>query len=198
MRTSPILRALFPKVRSEILAVLLGQPEREWYLSEFARFLKLQPSSLQREIAALSNAGIVSIRREDGRRIYLRADTSSPVFSDLKSVFDKTAGLLPILREELTAAFDKVETAFVYGSISREQEHSKSDVDLMLVGEIGLAEIAPGLRRAERRLGRPVNPIVLSPAEFRKRIRHGDHFLSSVLQGTKQFLKGDIRELVAA
>ena len=51
MRASPILTALFPAVRQEILAATLLSPERSWYLSELAAHLKTSPSSLQRELA---------------------------------------------------------------------------------------------------------------------------------------------------
>jgi DNA-binding transcriptional ArsR family regulator len=96
MRTSPILEALFPEVRAKVLAATFGQPDREWYVTELARALETQPSSLQRELEALSKAGILEQRR-DGRRVYLKPDRSSPVFADLKHLLEKTAGLIPVL-----------------------------------------------------------------------------------------------------
>lgn len=100
MRRSLILEALFPEVRAKVLAVTLGQPDREWYVTELARALETQPSSLQRELEALSKAGILEQRR-DGRRVYLKADKASPVFADLRNLLEKTAGLIPVLRGEL-------------------------------------------------------------------------------------------------
>jgi len=69
MRTSPILTALFPAVRQEILTATLLSPERSWYLSELAAHLKTSPSSLQRELEALAESGILQ-RRQEGRRTY--------------------------------------------------------------------------------------------------------------------------------
>jgi predicted nucleotidyltransferase len=154
MRISPILAALFPKVRREILVATFSQPDREWYLSELAKFVRTQPSSLQREVDTLSRAGILAQRR-DGRRIYLKPDRDSPVFTELKSFFEKTAGVLPVLQQELGPFAKAIRTAFVYGSIARAEETSGSDIDLMLIGETGLADIVPALRRAEKKLGRP-------------------------------------------
>jgi DNA-binding transcriptional ArsR family regulator len=121
MRSSPILEALFPDIRSKILAVLLLQPEKRWYLTELASRLETQPSSLQREVEALSKAGLLE-QTKDGRRVYFKADTNSPVFSDLRGLLEKTVGLVPIL------------LAFIYGSTARSEESSESDVDLMIVG----------------------------------------------------------------
>jgi len=196
MRISPILAALFPKVRREILVATFRQPDREWYLTELAKFVHTQPSSLQREVDTLSRAGILAQRRE-GRRIYLKPDRDSPVFTDLKSFFEKTAGVLPVLQQELAPLAKAIRTAFVYGSVARAEENSGSDIDLMLIGETGLADIVPALRRAEKKLGRPVNPTVYSVREFQKNARAHDHFLTTVLQGEKQFVKGTEHELAA-
>ena len=64
-------------------------------------------------------------------------------------------------------------------------------------GSVGLAELVPALRSAEQILGRPVNPTVFSTEEFGRKARRHDHFLSTVLRGAKQFVKGSKRELEA-
>jgi predicted nucleotidyltransferase len=196
MRTSPILAALFPDIRAKILAALLIHPEKHWYLTELAGHLGTKPSSLQREVEALSKAGILEQWR-DGRRAYFKADTASPVFPDLRALLEKTAGLVPILQQELNCLGERIQLAFLYGSMARSQETSESDVDLMIVGTVGLSDLIPSLRRAEQALSRPVNPTVFLPEEFQRKVKHHDHFLSSVLQGPKAFVKGGERELEA-
>jgi hypothetical protein len=81
--------------------------------------------------------------------------------------------------------------------MARSEESSESDVDLMLIGTVGLSEIVPALRRAEAILGRPVNPTVYSIEEFERKARVHDHFLGRVLSGSKQFVKGSEHELEA-
>ena len=87
MRTTSALDTLFPGV----LTATLTRPEKWWYLSELANFLHTRPSSLQRELAALVQGGILEQRR-DGRRTYFKAETRSPIFRDLRrrkrNVFD--------------------------------------------------------------------------------------------------------------
>ena len=194
MRISPILEALFPEVRAKVLAAVFGQPDREWYLTELARTLKTQPSSLQRELEALSKAGILEQRR-DGRRVYVKPDKNSPVFADLRGLLEKTAGVIPVLRSELETLGESIRLAFVYGSVARSEETSVSDIDLMVVGKAGLSDLIPALRNSERILGRPVNPSVYSSEEFQERVRSENHFLTTVLKGAKQFVKGGEDEL---
>jgi predicted nucleotidyltransferase len=193
---SPALNSLFPSVRQGVLAATLTRPEKWWYLSELAGFLRTRPSSLQRELRSLEQSGILRLRK-DGRRTYFKAETQSPIFRELRSIFEKTVGLIPILRTALQPFTDKIVCAFVYGSIARREEHATSDVDLMVIGNVGLGDLAPSLRKTEKRLGREVNVTNYSVDEFRKKIAAGDQFLTSVLKGSLQFVKGEQRDLDA-
>jgi predicted nucleotidyltransferase len=193
---SPALNSLFPSVRQGVLAATLTRPEKWWYLSELAGFLRTRPSSLQRELRSLEQSGILRLRK-DGRRTYFKAETQSPIFRELRSIFEKTVGLIPTLRTALQPFTDKIVCAFVYGSVARREEHATSDVDLMVIGNVGLGDLAPSLRKTEKRLGREVNVTNYSVDEFRKKIAAGDHFLTSVLKGSLQFVKGEQRDLDA-
>ncbi len=195
-KNAPALDSLFPSVRQGVLAATLGQPEKWWYLSELANFLHTRPSSLQRELSSLEQSGILQ-RRKDGRRMYFKAETQSPIFRELRSIFEKTVGVVPSLKVALAPFADDIACAFVYGSIARREEHAKSDVDLMVIGKVGLGDLAPSLRRIEKRLGREVNVTNYSADEFRKKVANGDHFLTSVLKGSLQFVKGEKRDLDA-
>ncbi len=194
MRKSGALSVLFPTLRGDVVVAALTQPDRWWYLSELAHFLETGPSSLQRELKALVQAGILERRRE-GTRVYFKADTRSPLFSELRGLVEKSAGLLPSLQRALAPLAPRIDCAFVYGSIARGEEHSRSDVDLMTIGSVGFADLAPALRELENRFGREVNVTVFSRDEFRKKVRAGDHFLSSVLREPKEFVKGSQRDL---
>jgi predicted nucleotidyltransferase len=196
MRNMPLLDTLFPGLRQGVLTATLTRPEKWWYLSELADFLHTRPSSLQRELVALVDGGILEQRR-DGRRVYFKAETRSPVFRDLRRLFEKTAGLIPTLRIALRPFGDKVACAFVYGSVARSEERATSDVDLMVIGNVGVAELSPALRKTEKRLGREINVTNYSVDEFRKKAARGEHFLTSVLKRGVQFVKGEQSDLAA-
>jgi predicted nucleotidyltransferase len=177
-----------------VLAATLIQPDKWWYLSELAQILRTTPSSLQRELPDLVGGGILQRRRE-GTRTYFKAETRSPLFPELRSLVEKTVGVLPALQDALVSIRARIVCAFVYGSVARSEEHALSDVDLMVIGDVGLAELAPVLRRAETRLGREVNATAYSTREYRAKVAAEDHFLADVLQGPKEFVKGDQRDL---
>lgn len=194
MRKSPLVDALMPRTRREILAATVMRPDRWWYQSDLARHMRVPPSSLQRELNALVNAGILR-KRKDGNRVYFQPDPECPILSELQSIMTKTAGLLDVLRDCLDPFRERIAGAFVFGSIARGGEVATSDVDLMVIGEAGLSDLAPVLRNADERLGRTVNATVYTAREFATKVRAGNHFLRAVLDGERLLVVGGEHDL---
>lgn len=197
MRTSRPLDALLPKTRQAILAAMLPQPGREWYLADLARHLRVRPSSLQRELAAMVEVGILK-RRRDGNRVYYHPDSACPFMPELQGLIIKTAGLVDVLRDLLAPLAKRVSWAFVYGSVARGQEKSDSDVDLMVIGDASPSEVNAAIQPAMDRLAREVNSTVYSVEEFTKKLKAGYGFHRGVLDKDKLFVLGNERELAAA
>jgi DNA-binding transcriptional ArsR family regulator len=193
MRTRPRIDVLFPKTRRAILATTFGQPERRWYMRELARHLRVAPSSLQRELASLVQGGILRESRE-GKHVYYQPATELPFFEDLHGLILKTVGLADVIRGALDSFADRIQWAFIYGSIARSEEHAASDVDLLILGRVNLAEVSGPLRGAEESLGRAVNPIVYTADQFARKVQGKHHFAVDVLRSKKLFLIGDARE----
>jgi len=170
------------------------QPDRWWYLSDLAKHLGIQPSSLQRELSSLVAAGVLR-RRKDGNRVYFQADPDCPFLRELQGLVAKTIGLADVLSRALNRFADSIEVAFVYGSIAKSEERSGSDVDLLIVGELGLKDLSVPLRRAEEKLSREVNASAYSPDEFAEKWKSGNHFIRSVLEQEKIFIIGNERDL---
>ena len=92
--------------------------------------------------------------------------------------------------------WEQTEFAFIYGSLARNEERSGSDIDLMIIGTVRLAELAAKLREAEKQLGRPINPTLFTQQEFAQKFEDGNHFVTTVLNAAKLYLKGSRNELV--
>jgi predicted nucleotidyltransferase len=197
MRKTSLLDALFPKTRQGLLATLYMDAAREWYLSDLARHLGVPPSSLQRELANLVAADILH-RRNDGNRSYYSAQTENPIFADLYGLLIKTAGLRDVLVSCLGPFRNRIKVAFVYGSIAKQEERATSDIDLMIIGQVGLAELSKALKTAEEKLLRPVNPSIYTPEEIAEKLSAGHHFLRTVMSEEKLFVLGDKDDLAAA
>jgi uncharacterized protein len=187
-----LLHTLFPKVRAELLRVLFADPGREVHLRELARQSGLSIKTIQDEVQKLLRAGLLTSRR-DGNRLLLRAETAHPLFPDLQQIVLKTAGLRDVLTEALRG-LKGVDIAFVFGSLAGGPGNARSDVDLMVIGSIGLRTLAPRLTRASATLGREINPVTTSAENF-ARTRRSSAFLVDVMAKEKLFVKGTADEL---
>lgn len=193
MRISTI-DAILPKTRQGILAATLLRPRKAWYVSELARHLGVPSSSLQRELHDLEHAGVLKTYRQ-GRMAYYQANVDSPVFPDLRGLMLKTAGLVDVLADTISPLATNLRVVFVYGSIASGSEQSDSDIDLMVMGNVSPVDLAVPLRNAREVLGRPINPIVYTPAEFSKKLAANDHFLKAILKKPKLFVLGSSDDL---
>ena len=162
-------------------------------MAELARHLQVSPSSLQRELVSLVQAGILRQKRE-GKQVYFQAAPDSPVFGELRMLILKTVGLVEVIQQELRPLQKRIPWCFVYGSLARAEEHAASDVDLMIIGSVGLAELSRPLRRMEQSLGRAGNPVVYTSQELANRVRLKHHLVADVLRSKKLFVFGDPRE----
>ena len=194
MRKSSPIDAIISKTVQGLLAVTVLQPERWWYLSDLAKHLGRRPSSLQAPLASLVTAGILR-RRKEGNRVYFQADPECPFLRELQGIIAKTVGLVDVLREALTSLETQITVAFVHGSVASSRERASSDIDLIVVGSLGLSRLSPALELAEERLGRPVNAGVYTPEEFAKKLAGKNHFLRTVLDKEKLFVIGNMDDL---
>jgi DNA-binding transcriptional ArsR family regulator len=193
-RKYSLVDALFLPTTQRVLAATVLQPRREWYLSDLAAHLRVTPSSLQRPLAKLVSGGILT-RRQEGNRVYYKADQDCPILPELSGILTKTVGVAGALRDALESLAEQIQIAFIHGSIAQERERSESDIDLIVIGNAPSADIAMALRPLHEQLGREVNITRYLPKELAAKMQRGDHFLSTVMQKPKIFLIGDEHDL---
>jgi predicted nucleotidyltransferase len=187
-------RSLFGQTRSALLALLYGHPDASFYLMQLVRFVGSGHGAVQRELAQLTEMGLV-VRTTRGNQVLYRSNTRSPIFAELKSLIAKTVGVHDTLRSALAPLGSKVQVAFVYGSVARDEEQSNSDVDVMVLGDVSFGDVVEALSPAQKTLGREVNPSVFSTSEFRSKVARENHFLKKVVSEKKIFVIGTQDEL---
>ncbi|MDO8933239.1 MAG: helix-turn-helix domain-containing protein [Rhodocyclaceae bacterium] len=185
---------LLGSTRSAVLGVLFLHPETALHVRELARVTGASPGSLHRELRALAELGLLE-RGEAGRQVYYRANRACPVFEELAGLLRKTSGLADVLRDALAPLADRIAAAFVYGSVAAGREGPRSDVDVMVLGKAGFADVVAALAPVQEVLRRAVNPTVMTPAEFAKRCKASDGFATTLLREPKIWLIGDDHEL---
>lgn len=187
--------ALFTKVQQRVLGILFGQPDRSFLSKEVITLADPGTGAVHRELKRLAVAGLLTVHSVGWEKHY-RANQQSPVFEELRGLVLKTVGLVEPMREALDPLAGRIRVAFVYGSQAKGMDSASSDVDLMIVSEDRLhAEAYAVLAKAEQMLARPINPTIVSFAEWQRRREDHNHFLENVATHPKLFVLGSEDDL---
>ena len=173
---------------------MFGLSDKELHVREIERRAGLSIATVRQELQKLLKLELVSARR-DGNRLYYRGNKEHPLFSDIQNMVLKTSGIVEPLKEVLDK--ESVNIAFIFGSLANNRERAASDLDLMVIGTVGLRTLSGWLSGISEKIGREINPHVMSLKEYRKRKRSGEHFLNRVMESSKIFIKGSENDLAA-
>lgn len=179
--------------RRTLLVHFLTHPNERFYQKQLIRELDLSPSLVHKELVRLEEAGLLTSTREANAR-YFSVDTSCPIYPELKSIVFKTVGLADHLRESLDKIGD-IEVALVYGSVAKNVEDVRSDVDVLVIGDVDMGALDDTTDSAEQAIGREINTNVYTRDEWASRMQAGQAFATDILAGPKIFLMGDEDEL---
>lgn len=183
--------ALFPKVRQRVLAVLFGNPSRSFYANEVIALAGSGSGAVQRELAGLSQAGLLTVSRQGNQKHY-QANASAPVFAELRGLVLKTSGVVDVLRTALQPLVPQIQAAFVFGSVASQQDTAQSDIDVLVVSaSLGYGELFGALEPATAALGRTVNPTLYTPDDLAQRRAQDNAFVTRVLNQPKLWLIGN-------
>jgi predicted nucleotidyltransferase len=181
---------LFGGYRGRVLGLLLLHPEQHYHVREIARLTATSAGTLHKELDRLAQAGLL-LREKIGNQLHYGANRQSPIFEELASILRKTSGLADVLRDALLPLDAQIEVALIFGSVARGVEHAGSDVDVLLIGDIGFGDAVRALHGAQETIQREINPVVMSGEEYQRKFVAGDGFLRDILAKEKLFLKGD-------
>ena len=138
--TNKLIGALLSESKIGVLRLLLLKPDQAFYQREIAEKTGLRLRAVQQALRPLVEGGIVR-REARGRQVFYQADPSCSILSELTAILLKTVGLAEVLRRALGGLADRIEVALVFGSMARGEAVAESDVDLMVIGEVGLREL---------------------------------------------------------
>ena len=192
-----MIKSLFPKTKRTLLALMFLHPDQRYYIRQIEKLTGVSQGALQRELKNLVGIGILRAEKS-GHQTFYSVNTANPIYEELRGVVYKTFGVAEILRKALKPLNRKIEVAFIYGSIARNEETAQSDIDLMLIGGVTFAESSIAISKAEILLGRTINPTIFPTEEFRRKLNENNHFLNSIIKTPLIFLLGepnDIRKL---
>jgi len=177
------------KAKRSLLKLFLTNPDRAFYIREIAKLTGEPFNAVRRELEHLEKAGLISSHREGNLKLYSLVK-ESPFYPELKKIIYATVGLGDYLTAKLRDS-KQIELAFIYGSVAKNEETAKSDIDLFVVGGIDEEELHNLVSQIEGDIGRSVNYTLMTNEEFDKRLRSGEPFVKRIMAERKVVLKGN-------
>ncbi|MFV1917737.1 MAG: hypothetical protein ACC618_04645 [Patescibacteria group bacterium] len=183
------------KVRIKILELFFGDVTEMYHVRGIVRETKEEINAVRRELERLEKAGILK-KEARGNRLYYWIRRGYPFFGDLISIVSKGTGL----GKDIIENKNKIgKTTFIMfsGRFARRKKSKKDDtVDILVVGEIVLPELAAHIRKEESKRGHEINYTVMGRDEFDFRKKRRDPFLLGILSGSRVMIIGDEEDLV--
>jgi predicted nucleotidyltransferase len=186
-------KLLGSKLRASLLSWLYSHPGERYFVRQLEQVTGQDSTNISRELSRLERLGIV-VSATEGKQKYYSVNERCPVFPELRGLVLKTTGLAEVLRDALST-LEGIRVAFVYGSFAEGKATPASDVDVLVIGDVGFGEVVEAFGPARQTLAREVNATVFPADEFRSKLAAGNHFLKSVRKSPKMFLIGSEDEL---
>ena len=182
--------ALFTRTQQAVLALLFGQPDRSFFKTEIIRKAGMGSGAVQRELERLEKSGLAEVRNVGNQKHY-QANPASPLFAELASISQKTFGIAEPLRAALQKWKSKITAAFVYGSLAKRADTSRSDIDVMIISdELTYADVFAAFEPVAEKLGRPINPTIHTRKEWSRQLKEDNSFHIRISRQPKIWLFG--------
>ncbi|GMR18479.1 MAG: hypothetical protein BMS9Abin33_0894 [Gammaproteobacteria bacterium] len=185
--------ALFTTTQQNVLGLLYVQPEKSFYTNEILRKTGMGVATIKRELDRMVAAGILSMTKI-GNQHHYQANHSCPIYKELIGIVKKTFGLADVVRTALLPLSGKIIWSFIFGSVASGKESPDSDIDLMVVGNVGFSEVVGVLYPVQESLGREINPKIYSSKEWTQMLESKDAFIKDVLSKPRMDVMGNGHE----
>ena len=190
-----MLKDLFiSKTRVKLLTVFLTNPGKIFYVRELVRMVGEQINAVRAELARMEKVGMLTSENRANRRFYgFKKDYI--YFDELSRLVAKSTGLGgDIIKER--GKLGKIKYSVISGGYVRRRPVGVSDVDLLVVGNVVIPQLAQLVKRSEEEIGREINYTVMTEDEFNFRKRRKDPFVTGILEKTRIMLIGDEEEMI--
>lgn len=183
------------KVRVKILDLFYSNLTEMYHVRGIVREVGEEINAVRRELERFEKVGILK-KEPRGNRVYYFVNRDYSGYGDLVQIISKSTGLGKALIESKNK-LGRVSIVMFSGKFARMKPRKDDNVDVLVVGEIVLPELAAIIRTFESKLGREINYTVMTREELEYRKKRRDPFLQSIFLGSRVMIIGDEEELTS-
>jgi len=151
------------KTRIKLLIRFFFNPETKSYLRELAKEFNVSTNSVREELNQLTKTKLLKSKK-DGRQVYYSAETSHPLFPELKSMVSKVMGIDQVI-DGIVNRLGDIEEAYLIDDYAEGKD--TGIIDLLLVGDVDQYHLNDLSRKTERYIKRKIRSLVLSRDEYK-------------------------------
>ena len=195
MRRRASLEHIFgSRIRVRLLKLFLEHPEDKFYVREITRATRSHIHSVRRELANLSNIGLIRVCGGEGgakdhspglQRKFYEVNPGCVVFNELRALVRK--GQL-FLREEFARQLKILGSIQYLAFTGFFVDLQGFPTDLLIVGRASKRKCARLIADFEEEFGRTINYTIFTTKEFIQRKEMTDRFLYNFLENKKLVL----------
>jgi hypothetical protein len=185
---------MISRVRVKMMKLFLIDPEEMYYVRQITRKINEEINAVRRELDKMLSYGLLRSEQR-GNRLYYYLNKRYFYFQELQQMVVKSTGLgkkIVKLRRKLGT----LELVMFSGRFVRRLAPRQNEVDVLVIGEVVLAELEALIKQEEKRLDREIRVAVFEKKEFDFRKTRRDPFIMDVLYGSRVMIIGSEEEFV--
>ncbi|MBR5647517.1 transcriptional regulator [Candidatus Saccharibacteria bacterium] len=181
--STPIEKLFGSKTRAKLLQLFYENPTKSFYVREMTRVIDEQINSVRRELTNLESIGIIKNENFDNK-IYYSANNKHPFYRPMLDIFSKKADLTreKDVKENTWEDYCRPVKNYLKGLIVTNRLPGQDGVDLLIIGNDKTKKLTRWAEVIEKKMGKPINYVILSADDFiyRKNVR--DRFILDVFE----------------
>ena len=180
---TPIEKLFGSKTRAKLLKLFFENPEKSFYVREMTRVIDEQINSVRRELLNLENIGIIKNETFDNK-IYYSANNKHPFTKPLTEIFSKKISSTSD-KEVKTSTWEEYcrpVKHYLKGLIVTNRLPGQDGIDLLIVGDDKTKKLTRWAEVVEKKQGKPINYVIMSPDDFTYRKSVKDRFIGEVFE----------------
>lgn len=185
---------MISKVRVKLLEIFFADPNEMFYVRDLVRRTNEEINAVRRELLHLEKSGLVK-KEPRGNRLYYWLKKDYPFYSDLSSMIAKTTGLGGKIVKN-RAKLGRISSVLFSGKFTKRLTKGSQPVDVLIIGEVVLPELAALIREEEKNRDSEINYTVMSLEEFTFRKKRHDPFLMEIIYGPRVMILGQEEDLL--
>lgn len=184
------------KVRIKILELFFSNPNEMYHVRGIVREIGEEINAVRRELGKLEEGGLIK-KEARGNRVYYFLREDYGMYGDLIAIIAKTKGLGASIITNKGKIGKPIYVMFS-GRFARHKKRKKDDdVDILVVGDVTLPELATIIRAEESKRKHEINYTVMTREELLFRKQRRDPFLQGILAMSRVMIIGDEDDLVS-